>query len=134
MRFGASAQIAQGGAGEVDPSASPATILDAHVLRFAGDKRQRPSALQLLLLGAGIEDVTLDLYYLVEFGSDLDQTNERLKVAGTRWVQFATGIVVQNGVLKVVTGTLPSGGPIYARRTADSITAAQTRTLLVAYS
>lgn len=133
MRFTASGKMIEGGAGEVDPAATPITILDDHVFRFHGDRRETHAALHLLLLGVAGEEVTLDLYYLVEFGSDLDQTNPKLKVAGTRWVQFATGIVVENGLLRTILGNLPAGGPIYARQTADTITAGQTRTLLAAY-
>lgn len=120
MRFGASAKFTPAQA-DVDPVSDPADILIDHIARFKGDKRSQPAALHLALLDSAALTLTVDLYYLVEYAPDSDQSNDALKAAATRWIQFATAIVITNGEQTLVTANLPAGGPIYVRRTADTI-------------
>jgi len=133
MRFQASGQFLAGQT-DVDPAAAPNTILLPHLLvpRPRREEINAPSVLKLALLGTGAETLTVSLYGLVE---DVDRPQSRadLKAAGIRWTVFATGVVVTNGAYTNVTSDLPIGGILYARRTADTITALQTRALHMAW-
>lgn len=133
MRFQANAKFTQGEV-DVDPVAAPEDILDDHVLRFKDDVHETKSALFLCLLGDGSEDATLDLYLLVEEKPALQQDAAALKVPTTRWIAFATGIVVPNGSLVLVDADLPPGGTVYARRTADSIGEGEARRLVACWA
>jgi len=130
MRFDGSGKYEQGVA-DVDPVATPGTILQDHIFNLP-DRPEDTEALYLALVGTGGETLTLDLYFL------LDETNagdpvSRFIDSSHRWFQFATGIVVTNGTLQKITASLPGGGVIYGRRTADTITAGQTRVLKSAW-
>lgn len=120
------------GVSDVDPVAAPATILEGHYFKFPRHVTKTPTKLILQLLGASTETVTLTLYALNE---NLDEEAGFSDYATTdgRWYQFATGIVVTNGALQTITSGLPAGGTIYARRTADTISAAETRKLALAW-
>jgi len=134
MRFQTSGQFTQGQA-DVDPVAAPENILPAHVLPLPEAEFNSPAtALWLALLGAGAETVTLDLYFLID-ETDRKASSERFIDAGHRWFQFATGVVVTNGTLQQVAAGagVPPGGVVYARRTADTIGAGETRPLTVAW-
>lgn len=137
MRFHGSGSYEQGVA-DVDPVAAPATILLDHFIDpkyTVGRNQSMPeefSTLYLVLLGTGAETLTLDLYFLIE-NLNMDAKPSEYQIAATRWLQFATGVIVTNGTLQTVTSGLPRGGTIYGRRTADAITAGQTRKLLVAW-
>lgn len=131
MQFHATAKFTQGVA-DVDPVAAPATILEEHFLIPDSAAPKDPSALYIALLGASTETVTLSLYFLIENGL-MGQTFDDYKVSTARWFPFATGQVITNGTLTKITSGLPAGGIIYARRTADAITASQTRALQIAW-
>lgn len=130
MRFQASGKFEEGTTG-VDPVTGPENISTDHVFVLP-DKPEKPTALYLALAGASTETVTLTLYFLLdETGVGADSS--KYVDADHRWFQFATGIVVTNGTLQTVTADLPGGGVVYARMTAETITASQTRTLLAAW-
>jgi len=134
MRFQSSGQFEQGVA-DVDPVAAPQSILAAHVLGLPEAELNAPaSALWLALAGAGVETVTLDLYFLID-ETDVKNDVSRFIDSGHRWFQFATGVVVTNGTLQTVAAGagVPAGGVVYARRTGDTIAASQTRPLLAAW-
>jgi len=131
MRFQMSTQFEEGVA-DVDPVAAPQNILTEHMGTPDKYAPEDPDALFLALLGTAAETVTLDLYLLIESKEPAAQPSEYVE-AGTRWFRFATGIVVTNGTLQKVEADLPAGGIVYARRTADSITAGQTRSLLMSW-
>jgi len=132
MRFQMSAKFEQGVA-DVDPVTAPQNILVEHFCDPGVKAPDDPEALYLALMGTGAETVTLDLYLLIE-SKNVDAKAADYKEAGTRWFQFATGLVVTNGTLASVTANLPAGGIIYARRTADAITVGQTRSLLMSWN
>jgi len=131
MRFQMSTQFEQG-VTDVDPAATPQSILLEHMGTPDKYAPEDPDALFLALLGATTETVTLDLYFLVESKEPAAEPHE-YQEAGSRWFQFATGIVVTNGTLQKVEADLPAGGIVYARRTADSIAAGETRPLLMSW-
>lgn len=131
MRFHATAKFEQGVA-DIDPVAAPATILTTHVLWPEKTAPKDPATLYLALLGTGSETVTLDLYLLVENGKAGTKISDYVTTTA-RWFQFATGQVITNGTLTKITSGIPAGGVIYARRTADAITTAQTRPLVMAW-
>ena len=131
MEFHATAKFEQG-VSDVDPVAAPATILEDHFLLPDSKAPKDPSALYIALLGASTETVTLDLYFLIENGKHSQKYSD-YKNADARWFAFATSQVVTNGTLLKITTGLPAGGIIYARRTADTITAGQTRALQIAW-
>jgi hypothetical protein len=131
MLFHATAEYAQG-VSDVDPVAAPATILSDHVLWPKRNAPRDPTTLYLNLLGAGAETLTLSLYFLVESGK-MDVTIGDYINTGTIWIPFATGQVITNGTLLKITSGIPAGGIIYGRRTADTITASQTRKLIMAW-
>lgn len=135
MKFELSGKYTQG-ASDVDPSASPATILQEHILVPKVEPAMErtsiprdPSELWLLLVGSAAETVTLSLYFLLE---DMGRVASRVEYidANHKWFSFATGIVVTNGVIQKVASGLPAGGVIYGRATADTIGAGQTRSLV----
>lgn len=131
MEFHATGSFEQG-VSDVDPVAAPATVLSEHILWPRRDAPKDPTTLYLALLGTGSETVTLTLYLLIENGKP-DATKADYIASGTRWFQFATGQVVTNGTILKITSGIPAGGVIYARRTADAITAGQTRKLVMAW-
>ncbi len=127
MRFQASGSYLAAEA-DVDPVTTPQSILEKHLLKFERSAREDPDKLQLALLGTSTEDVTLDLYTLVEDRLAID--SDRYISSTKRWIRFATGTIVTNGSITEVTTALPAGGVVYARRTADTITGGQTRVLV----
>ncbi|HUX79064.1 MAG TPA: hypothetical protein VMW10_04870 [Alphaproteobacteria bacterium] len=138
MKFDMAGKFEQGVA-DVDPVSAPATIEQEHILvpkvapameRISIPKD--PSELWLLLVGTGVETLTLTLYFLLE---DMGHVASRVEYvdAAHRWYQFATGIVVINGTIQKVSSGLPAGGVIYARRTADTIGAGEVRPLLCSW-
>jgi hypothetical protein len=131
MRFQATGTYIQGTA-DVDPVAAPATIQTNHFFSFKKNVTESPIKLILALAGAAGETVTVDIYTLLEH-LDESALPADYAVSATRWFQFATGQVITNGALSVITSALPAGGSIYIRRTADAITAGQTRKLSVAW-
>lgn len=132
MKFQTSGKYTEGVA-DIDPIAAPQNVKPEHVLALPEGKVGRiPDALWLALLGASTETVTLDLYFLVD-ETDKAVGPERFVSANNRWFQFATGVVVTNGTLQKITADLPAGGVVYARRTADTITASQVRSLAAAW-
>ena len=131
MQFHATAAFEQGVA-DVDPIAAPATILTDHVLWPKRDAPTDPATLYIVLEGTAAETVTLDLYFLLENGRVDAKISDYINTSA-RWFQFATGQVITNGTLTKITSGLPAGGAIYARRTADAITAGQTRKLRIAW-
>ena len=131
MNFHATAKFEQGVA-DVDPVAAPATVLSTHMLLPDRSAPSDPDRLYLSLLGTGSETVTVDLYFLYEDGKP-DAKKADYITTTARWYRFATGVVITNGELLTLSANIPPGGIIYARRTADSITAGQTRTLGVAW-
>lgn len=130
MRFQASGKFEEGGS-DYDPISAPESILAEHILTLP-DKSEKPTALYLALAGTSTETVTLSLYFLLDETDALGNVTKYID-ANHRWFQFATGIVVTNGTLQTVTSSLPGGGVVYARMTAETITAGQTRTLLSAW-
>jgi hypothetical protein len=131
MRFQDTGAYIEGTA-DVDPVAAPATIQTDHFFSFGKSVTKTPTKLILSLVGAGSETVTVDVYALYEH-LDENATADDYKVAATRWYRFATGQVVTNGTLAVITSGLPAGGHLYIRRTADTITTGQTRKLSAAW-
>lgn len=132
MRFQSSGQFEQG-VSDVNPVATPATILPGHVLPLPeGSFGDPASALWLALLGVSAESLTLSLYFLIDETEYADPASKFIS-ASHRWLEFATGVVVTNGTLQTVSANIPAGGVVYARRTADTITAAQTRNLVAAW-
>lgn len=131
MRFQATGTYIQGTA-DVDPVAAPETIQTNHFFGFGRHTTTSPTKLILALAGTGSETVTVDVYTLLEH-LDESAVPTDYKAVGTRWYQFATGQVVTNGALTVITSALPAGGSIYIRRTADAITSSQTRKLSAAW-
>jgi len=135
MRFQSSGKFSQGVA-DVDPTVSPGTISESHVLRLP-DLKEKPSALYLALIGAGAETLTLDLFSLVDETNAVpdpeDLTASRYVQSTHTWVEFAAGVVVANGKLEIHTADLPKGGVVYAQRKSDSIAAGQTRVLTAAW-
>lgn len=128
MRFTGSARFTQGVA-DVDPVAVPATILPQHVCPM--EDGVGPSTLLLMLAGAAAETVTVSIYALVEDYDEGADPATKFVGAGKRWFQIASGIVLTNNVLVEVTPSpIPTGGTIYLRRTADTITAGQTRPVI----
>jgi hypothetical protein len=120
------------GVADVDPVAAPATILEGHYFKFQRKVTQSPTKLILQLLGASAETLTVTLYALNEnLGEEAGFTD--YATTGARWYQFAAGVVVTNGALQMVTSGLPAGGTVYARRTADTIGAGETRKLALAW-
>lgn len=133
MRFQTAAQITQGVA-DVDPIANPDQILLDHLMQFKAPTTVNPDKLMLALVGIGAEAVTLTLYFLIEDSDALATVSaEYLQNAARRWLQFDTALTVTNGTIQVATTGLPAGGVIYARVTADTIGASQTRSLLAAW-
>lgn len=132
MRYDSAGRFLQGEA-DVDPISAPETVKEDHILVPRSWAMKDPSALHLLLAGASTETLTVDLYMLVE-SLGISETISSYITASTRWVRFAQGIVLTNGVPVVITENIPSGGIIYARRTADTITASQERTLYSSWS
>lgn len=132
MRFQSSGKFEQGVA-DVDPTASPGTILPGHILALPeGSFGDPAAALWLALLGVSTENLTLSLYFLIDETAKVDPASKFIS-ASNRWFQFASGVVVTNGTLQTVTANIPAGGIVYARRTADTITAGQTRNLVAAW-
>ena len=132
MRFQSSGKFTEGVA-DVDPVSAPATLKPEHILPLAeGSMGDTPDALWLALLGTASETVTLDLYTLID-ETDRADSVARFIDANHRWFRFATGVVVTNGTIQKVTADIPAGGVVYARRTADAITASQTRVLAAAW-
>jgi hypothetical protein len=130
MRFQANGKFTQGVA-DVDPVASPGTIIEDHVLNLP----RRPMGTRevfLQLIGTGTETLTIDLYFLID-ETDLGQNKSRFVNASHKWIHVASGTVITNGVTQKITVNLVEGGVLYARRTADTITASQTRVLLAAW-
>jgi hypothetical protein len=132
MKFDAAGRYLEGEA-DVDPVAAPATVKADHILNPKSGVMDDPAALHLVLAGTGSETVTLDLYMLVEDLGFPSSVSAYINT-NTRWVRFAQGIVVTNGIPTILTENIPSGGVIYARRTADTITASQERALLAGWS
>ncbi len=134
MRFTSGGQFTDSEA-DIDPVAAPETALGGHILRFKDDPTvvlETPNVLSILLLGTGVETLTLDLYFLVESLDRVAQAKDSNVIAtGQVWVQFATGQVVTNGTLLRITAGLPNRGLVYARRTADTLAAP--RQLLAAW-
>lgn len=126
MRFQATGKYEQG-VSDVDPVTNPDTILSEHLFTLP-DRPDDPTALYLALEGTSTETVTLTLYFLLD-KTPIEGTNAKYINAANRWFQFASGIVVTNGTIQKVTADLPGGGVVYARRTADTITASQIRPL-----
>jgi hypothetical protein len=120
------------GVADVDPVAAPATILSGHYFNFQRKVTKSPTKLILQLLGTGAETLTVTLYALAE-NLDEEAKFADYATADARWYQFAAGVVVTNGALQTVTSGLPAGGTVYARRTADTIGAAETRKLALAW-
>lgn len=131
MDFHATGQFEQG-VSDVDPVAAPATVLAAHMLLPDRQAPKDPNRLYLALLGTGTETVTLDLYFLYENGKPTAKKAD-YQTTSARWYKFAESVVVTNGELLTLSANIPPGGMIYARRTADTITAGQTRTLAAAW-
>jgi len=131
MIFHATAKFEQG-VSDIDPVAAPATILTDHVLWPGKNAPKDPATLYIGLLGTASETVTLTLYLLIENGK-ADAKVSDYQTTSARWFQFATGQVITNGTLTKITSGIPAGGVIYARRTADAITAGQTRPLVIAW-
>jgi hypothetical protein len=133
MRFQATGTYTQGTA-DVDPVAAPTTILTEHFFDFKKNVTTTPTKLILDLAGASAETVTVSVYTLLEHLDESAKDTDYKASAATRWVAFATGQVITNGTLTVITSGLPAGGPIYIRRTADAITTGQTRKLSAAWA
>ena len=132
MRFQTSASYLEGET-DIDPIASPGTILSKHVLVLPEAKTPCPAtALWLALIGEPAETLTLSLYLLVDETNHIESV-ERFVNVGHVWFPIATGVVVTHGTLLAHTSGIPAGGVVYARRTADAITAAQTRNLVAAW-
>jgi len=131
MDFHATAKFEQG-VSDIDPVAAPQTALPGHFLWPTRSAPKDPTALYIALLGASTETVTLTLYFLIE-SLGIDASVDDYISTTARWFQFATGQVVTNGTLLTVSSGIPAGGVIYARRTADTITASQTRALVSAW-
>lgn len=130
MRFQASGQYTQGVA-DVDPVAAPTTLIAGHML-IPNYEKENPTALWLILDGAAGETLTLSLYYVIEDRFPVG-TAATYTTSSSKWFQFATGQVVTVGNPLQITSGIPNGGIIYGRRTADTITSAQTRNLLMAW-
>lgn len=118
---------------DVDPAAAPQSVLITHALIPKSHSTRNPRVLHLALLGTESETLTVSLYYLIE-DRDVWFTVDDYRISGVRWIPFATGQVVTNGVLYQLTTDIPAGGIIYARRTADTITGGQTRRLYFAWA
>ena len=135
MRFQTSGKYTQG-VSDVDPTVTPGTILEDHVMRLS-DLVLAPTVLYMALIGAAGETLTLDLFALVDETNAVpdpdDLTVSRYVNANHVWVEFAAGVVVANGKLEIHTPDLPLGGVVYAQRKSDSITAGQTRVLVAAW-
>lgn len=128
MRFQATGTYIQGTA-DVDPVAAPTTIQTNHFFDFGRHVTKAPTKLYLTLFGTASETVTVDIYTLLEHLDESATVANYAADAASRWVQFATGQVITNGVVTAITSALPAGGPIYIRRTADAIASGQTRKL-----
>lgn len=124
MRFQSNAKFTNAVA-DVDPVAAPGTTLDDHFMVYKAPVSERlpypPSKLFLFLDAPAAEGLTLDLYFLVETKDLLSGSATRVK-AEDKWVRFATGVALVGGTLNTVTANLPLVGPVYARRTADTLT------------
>jgi len=120
------------GVSDPDPETAPQNVLVNHILMPKRDAPRNPTTLYLALLGTGGETVTLDLHLLIESGRPDAKRADYIN-ADARWFKFATSEVVTNGTLAKVTSGIPAGGIIYARRTSDTITAGQTRSLVMAW-
>lgn len=131
MLFHATGSFEQG-VSDIDPVAAPENALSEHILMPKRLAPVDPTTLYLALLGVSSETVTLDLYFLIENGKPDAKKADYINTAA-RWFQFATSQVITNGTLTKITSGIPAGGIIYARRTADSITAGQTRKLTMAW-
>lgn len=135
MRFQANG-LYEASLGDVDPSTNPVGILGDHVFRFKGDESEYKYSLLLTLI-AGQEEtpetVTLDLFMLVESTDELHKDVASLQAPTTRWIKFATGVVVTDGLMTTVVDDLPPGGIIYGQMTADTLNVGTFRRVLAAW-
>jgi hypothetical protein len=76
----------------------------------------------------------MTLYTLIEDFDITQNFNTEIVSAARRWFQFDTALEVTNGTLAIVTADLPAGGIIYARMTAETIAASQTRNMMAAWA
>lgn len=136
MRFQTSGKFEQGVA-DVDPVTLPGSLLQGHIFVLPETlPGVNAPDLWIALIGSGSETVTLTLYFLIDETSPYNTDVTRYINSNHKWFQFASGVVVTNGTLQIVSAGagVPSGGVVYARRTADTITAGQTRTLVAAWT
>lgn len=112
-----------------DPVAAPATVPVEAVLGLPtrppyGD---RVSATLVALDAPAAESVTLDVFVLDERTAPDPNANEPVTAAilgARRFYRIATGVAVAGG--SAVALAVPVGGPVYLRRTADTLTTART--------
>lgn len=124
MRFEAAGTYVNGVA-DIDPEAAPATAITTHIL---GLRRRQPDSdiegrrILLALDAPSGETLTLELWALDD-ATDPPPDTDSPNLAGRRWYRFATAVVATGARIVEVTAIIPPGGTVYARRTADTLTA-----------
>lgn len=128
MKFQGAAQIVNGAA-MPDPVANPELVKPESVLGLPirPSNGDRVSVLLLALEAPAAESVTVDVFVADEAtlpGAGASDPDLATALAARRFYLIATGVALDGGEAVSITPAL--GGPVYLRRTADTLTVART--------